>query len=128
MGAGTSWKPIMDRILIHDLQARCLLGVNEEERREKQEVVINLSIFTDLAQAGKSDHLDDTVDYRGLKKRILHMVENSQYHLVEALAEAIAAICLEDQKIFQIQVKVEKPSALRFARSVGVEITRARKE
>ena len=85
----------MDRILISDLRARCILGVDEEERREKQEVVINLALSTDLRKAGSSDRFEETVDYRALKKRIVSMVEGSQYHLVEALAEAVAGICLE---------------------------------
>jgi len=116
----------MDRILIKDLRARCILGVTDEERREKQDVVINLALSADLHRAGKSDRFEDAVDYRGLKKRVIAMVENSQYYLVEALAERIAEMCLEHPAVAQAQVTVEKPSALRFARSVGVEITRQR--
>ncbi len=66
------------------------------------------------------------VDYRAVKKCILSEVEQSQYYLVEALAERIAGICLENPGVQRAQVTVEKPSALRFARSVGVEITRER--
>jgi D-erythro-7,8-dihydroneopterin triphosphate epimerase len=117
---------MMDRILIRDLSARCIIGINEEERREKQDVLINLIIFADLRQAGKSDRFEDSVDYRALKKRILSMVEGSKYHLIEALAEEIAAICLEEKTVLQVQVRVDKPYALRYARSVGVEITRKR--
>ena len=117
----------MDRILIKDLRARCILGINDDERREKQDVVINLALSADLHQAGKSDRFDDAVDYRSLKKRILALVEDSSYYLVEALAERIAEVCLEHHPaIVQAQVTVEKPSALRFARSVGVEIARDR--
>lgn len=117
----------MDRILISDLLVRCIIGVNEDERREKQDVVINLAISTDLARAGKSDRFEDAVDYRDLKKRIMALAESSRFYLVEALAEAVASLCLEHPAIAQVQVKVEKPLALRFARSVGVEITRSRK-
>ncbi len=116
----------MDRILISDLSARCIIGINEEERREKQEVLINLTLLADLRPAAKSDRLEEAVDYRALKKRLLAMVEGSQYYLVEALAEAIAAICLDEPRVQQALVRVEKPSALRFARSVGVEIHRER--
>jgi len=117
----------MDRILISDLLVRCIIGVRDEERREKQDVVINLSLFADLAKPGKSDRIEDAVDYSAVKKRILRMAENSQFFLVEALAEAIAEICLEQPALSRVQVRVEKPSALRFARNVGVEITRERK-
>lgn len=116
----------MDRIRICDLLVRCILGINESERREKQDVVISLIIHTDLCKAGKSDCIEDTVDYRALKKRVLAMAEGSQYFLVEALAEAIAELCLDQQGVQQVDVCVEKPHALRFARSVAVEITRRR--
>ncbi len=116
----------MDRIRICDLLVRCILGINESERREKQDVVISLALYTDLHKAGKSDRIEDTVDYRALKKRILPMVESSQYFLVEALAEAVAELCLDQQGVRQVDVRVEKPNALRFSRSVAVEITRKR--
>ena len=116
-----------DRILISDLLVRCIIGVNDDERREKQDVVINVAMSTDLSKAGKSDRIEDAVDYRALKKRIVSLAENSQFHLVEALAEAVAEICLEHGAVSRVQVKVEKPTALRFARSVGVEIIRDRK-
>lgn len=116
----------MDRILICDLLVRCILGINDNERREKQDVVINLTLYTDLHKAGKSDRIEDTVDYRALKKRVLSMVESSQYLLLEALAEAVAELCLDQHGVRQVNVRVEKPLALRFARSVAVEITRKR--
>ena len=116
-----------DRILISDLSARCIIGVHEDERREKQDILISLAITADLSKAGKSDRFEDTVDYRVIKKEILKMVEGSSYHLVEALAEAIADLCLGYRGVLDVQVRVEKPTALRFARSVGVEIRRMRR-
>lgn len=116
----------MDRICICDLHVRCILGINQDERHEKQDVVINLTIHADLRPAGKSDRLEDTVDYRALKKRILVMVEESNYRLVEALAEAIASLCLDHPGVARVDVRVDKPHALRFAESVAVEITRER--
>ncbi len=117
----------MDRIMISDLAARCIIGVNEEERREKQDVLNNIILYADLSKACRSDRFEDTVDYRSIKKRIVKMVEESKYFLVEALAEAVAGICLSDPKVVEAKVRVEKPSALRFARTVGVEIIRSRK-
>jgi len=116
----------MDRILIKELRARCLLGVSQEERRDKQEVVINLALGVDLHLPGRTDRFEDAVDYRALKQRVLEAVENSQFRLVEALAQAIADLCLEYPAVQQVTVEVEKPSALRFARSVSAEITRGR--
>ncbi len=116
----------MDRILIRDLLVRCVIGVTPEERRQKQDVLINLSLALDLRKAGMSDRLEDTLDYSALKKRILARVEESQFQLVEALAETVAGICLEQSMVRRVKVRVEKPTALRFARSVGVEILRKR--
>lgn len=116
----------MDRTIIGDLRARCIIGVYDEERREKQDVVINLVLFSDLAAAGRSDDIADAVDYRAVKKKVLALVEGSSYRLVEALAEAIADSCLGHPGVKQVQVRVDKPGALRFARTVGIEIMRPR--
>ncbi|MHB0937868.1 MAG: dihydroneopterin aldolase [Armatimonadota bacterium] len=118
----------LDKIVIKDLLARCIIGVNEDERREKQDVLINLALFADLRPSGRSDDLADSVDYRSIKKQVLALVEASRFYLVEALAEHIAEQCLAHHRVQRVQVTVEKPSALRFARSVGVEITRDRTE
>lgn len=118
----------MDRILINDLLTRCIIGVNPEERRDKQDVVINITLGIDLRRPAQTDDLYDTVDYSALKKRIIRMVENSTYHLLEALTTHIIDYCFAEPTIQQVRVTVEKPTALRFARSVGVEITRERTE
>ena len=80
----------MDRILISDLLVRCIIGINEDERKEKQDVLINLALSADLAKAGKSDRFEDAVDYRAIKKKVAAMAEGSHFFLVEALAEAVA--------------------------------------
>jgi len=116
----------MDKIFIDGLLLRCILGTEQEERREKQEVVVNVVLRADVRAAAASDNFEDAVDYRAIKKRILAMAEASSFHLVEALAEAVARICLEHPKVQEAQVRVEKPTALRFARSVGVEIVRGK--
>jgi len=116
----------MDRILIKDLMLRCIIGLSNEERREKQDVLINLVLWTDLTRAAVTDNIEDTVDYAALKKRIITLVEGSQFHLAETLADRIASLCLEPPSVQQVQVTLEKPTALRFAHSVGVEITRTR--
>ena len=115
-----------DEILIRDLKFRCIVGVNEEERRTVQDVVANIVLHADLRKAGRTDDLTDTVDYKALKLRILEMAEHSQFHLVEALAQNIADICLREDRVQRATVTVEKPTALRFARTVGVKISRSR--
>ena len=114
----------MDKICIRELTARCVLGVSEEERRERQDVIISITVYADLKSASASDGIGDALDYRALKKRVLAVVENSNFHLLETLAEAIAEMCLREDKARKVTVVVDKPGALRFARSVGVEITR----
>ncbi len=114
----------MDRIIITNLCTRCFVGVNADERREKQDVTINLSIYGDFRTAGRTDRFEDAIDYRALKKRVLALVENSKYFLLEALVEAVARECLATPGVRKAQVRIDKPSALRFAQSVGVEIER----
>jgi len=117
----------MDRIYITDLTLHCIIGVFQEERREKQKLVINVTMDADLAAAGRSDDLADSVDYKAVKKRIMGVVEGSEYHLIESVAHRIADTCLEDPGVSRVQVRVDKPGALRFARSVAVEIEGSRK-
>ena len=117
---------IEDEILIRDLRFRCIVGVNEEERQTQQDIVANIVLHADLRKAGRTDSLADTVDYKTLKRSILEMAEHSQFRLIEALAQSIADICLKGNRIERVTVTVEKPGALRFARTVGVKITRSR--
>lgn len=114
----------LDRIHIRDLRLRCIVGINPEERQKKQDVEINITLHTDLRTAGKTDAIQDTVDYRSIKLRVVEEVEASSFFLVERLAEHIARLCLADPKVLRVRVLVEKPVALRFARTVGVEIVR----
>jgi len=115
-----------DRVFIRDLAMRCIVGVDEYERREKQDILVHLTLHADLRKAGRTDLLEDTVDYRAIKKRILHLVEESRFRLIEALAQSIADECLRDERVERVEVVVEKPGALRFARTAGVEIVRHR--
>jgi D-erythro-7,8-dihydroneopterin triphosphate epimerase len=115
-----------DRIYICDLVVRCIVGIDEQERQEKQNVLVHITMDVDLRQAGRSDALEDTVDYRALKKRILQSAEGSHFRLIEALAQTIADECLKHARVERVKVAVEKPGALRFARTVGVEIVRSR--
>lgn len=116
----------MDKIFIRDLALRCIIGIYPEERREKQDVVINVEMHADLRKAGRSDDLNDTVDYKSIKKGILKLVERSGFQLIESLAEHIADLALADAKVQQVTVTIDKPGALRFAKASAVEITRGR--
>ena len=116
----------LDRIHIKDLLIRCIVGIYPEERREKQDVVINITLYADLSAACRSDRIEDSVNYKAVKKKVIALVEQSSFFLIERLAEGVAALCLEEPRVVRAQVVVEKPGALRFARTVGVEIVRER--
>jgi len=119
---------VSDRIQIKDLLLRTIIGINEEERRNRQDALINITLYADTRAAGGSDDIQDAVNYRTITKRVIERVEESSFHLVEKMAAEIASICLEDPRVEAVDVRVEKPGALRFARSVGVEIHRTRSD
>jgi FolB domain-containing protein len=118
----------MDKILIRDLVARGIIGVNDWEREKPQEILINVVLFVDLRPVGASDQLEEGVSYSTVAKKLLAHAETAQRLTVEALATDLARLCLEDPRVQRVQVRVEKPGAVRFARSVGVEIERGRAE
>jgi dihydroneopterin aldolase/D-erythro-7,8-dihydroneopterin triphosphate epimerase len=115
-----------DQILINDLFLRTIIGVNDDERSNRQDVLINLALDVDTRPAARSDDIADAVNYRSLAKQVIELVEDSQFFLVERMAEEIAQLCLRDPRVTKVAVRVEKPAALRFARSVGVSIERSR--
>ena len=117
----------MDFIHIRDLSLRCIIGIFPEERVTLQEVVLNLRLATPaVAAAARTDRIEDTIDYKTLKQRLITFVEASSFNLIETLADRVAALCLEDPRTLEVQVTVDKPGALRFTRSVAVEVTRRR--
>ncbi|MCA9074148.1 MAG: dihydroneopterin aldolase [Planctomycetaceae bacterium] len=115
-----------DFIDITDLHMRTIIGINPDERVNKQDVYVNVTLETDCRPAAASDDINDAVNYRDLCKDIIDLVEGSSFLLVERLAEEIAKICLADERVQWVRVKVDKPGALRFAQSVGVTIERCR--
>jgi FolB domain-containing protein len=116
----------MDQIIIRDLLARGIIGVNDWEREKPQDILINIVLFADLRQACETDDLNHSVSYRTIAKRVQQHAETSARLTVEALAADLANICLEDPLVERARVRVEKPGAVRFTRSVGVEVERSR--
>ncbi len=119
--------PLWDSIEIKDLLLRCIIGINESERIAKQDVVINITLWGDLRPVAASDDIEKTVNYRTITKKLVEHVEASRYFLLETLTERIADICLQDARVRRVAVSVDKPGALRFARSVGVHMEREQK-
>jgi D-erythro-7,8-dihydroneopterin triphosphate epimerase len=118
----------MDKIRIEDLHLRCIIGIFPEEREKKQDVLIQATLHTDLQRPGETDDVADTVDYKGIKNSIVELVESSEFLLIERMAASIAWICLADEKVERAEVRVDKPGALRFARTVSVEVERTRED
>ena len=118
-----------DRIYIRDLALRCIIGIYPEERVNLQDVLLNVTMEVDShATAAASDDIQDAVDYKTITKKLIKHVENSEYNLIETMAERCAEICLKPKGVNQVTVTVDKPGALRFARSVAVEVTRKRQD
>jgi D-erythro-7,8-dihydroneopterin triphosphate epimerase len=115
-----------DILFIQDLLVRTIIGVSEDERRDRQDVLVSVQLETDTSAPGRSDEMRDAVNYRTISKNIIALAEGTNYVLVERFAEEIALLCLQDQRIRNVTVTVEKPGALRFARTVGVTIQRGR--
>lgn len=116
----------MDKVFIEDLLLRGIIGVSERERSQPQDIVVNIVLLTDTSAAGKSDDINDSVNYRTVAKSIISHNEKVSRYTVEAFAADIADICLEFPLVEEVIVRVEKPGAVRFSKSVGVEIHRKR--
>lgn len=114
----------MDEIFINDLLIRGVIGISEREREQPQDILVNIVIYSDIHKAGATDNVNDSVNYRTVAKKILAHTEKVSRYTVEALATDIAGLCLEESGVLGVKVRVEKPGAVRFSRSVGVEITR----
>lgn len=114
----------LDKIIIRDLLTRGRIGISDSERAAPQDILINAVLFTDTRKAGQTDSIDDCVNYSTAAKQIIAMAEQNQKKTVEAFAADIAEMCLSHSLVQKVMIRVEKTSAVRFARSVGVEIER----
>ena len=116
----------LDRLSIRDLRVRARVGVTAGERRLPQEVLVTLTLAADLAKACRSDRLRDTIDYKAIKKAVLAECEAKSYRLIERLAQRIAELALRDPRVERVEVTIQKPGALRFARCSEVAVIRGR--
>ena len=116
----------MDQVLIKDLLVRGVIGISDTERANPQDILINVVLYADISAAGESDKINDCVNYRTVAKKLFAHAEKAARFTVEALATDLAKICLGEPGVQGVRMRVEKPGAVRFARSVGVEIERFR--
>jgi len=118
----------MDTIFLTGLTAECIIGIWDWERKIKQKVVIDLEMGTDIRKAAASDHIDDTLDYKKVSKRLLQFVSESEFQLVETLIDRIAQIILTEFNVPVVKVRLNKQGALRGSRDVGIVIERRRED
>jgi dihydroneopterin aldolase len=118
----------MDIIFLTGLTAECIIGIWDWERKVKQKVVVDLEMGADIRKAAASDHIDDTLDYKRVSKRVLQFVGDSQFQLVETLAESIARIIVTEFAVPWVRVKLNKQGAIRGSRDVGILIERRRED
>jgi len=117
---------VRDKVTIRDLKVDCVIGIQPKERVMRQLVILNITMWCDHSKAARSDDIDDTVDYKILKDRLVEDIGETEYFLIERMAERIAEICLADARVGRVVVTVDKPGALTGARSVAVEVDRQR--
>ncbi len=119
----------LDRVQIKDLSVMGIIGINPDERLEQQEILVNVTLWADTGPAAASDAIEDAVNYRTINKALIAHLEGGAPMLVERLATELVEICFEtDGRVQEVEMTVEKPGALRHARSVGITIKRRRQD
>ena len=118
----------MDIVYLNELRVDTVIGIYEWERRTRQMIILDIEMGTDISKAANSDDINDTLDYKAVSKRLFEFIGNSEFELVEKLAESTAAILLEEFKIPWCRIKVNKQGAVKGVRDVGVIIERGRKD
>ncbi|MBZ0306980.1 MAG: dihydroneopterin aldolase [Anaerolineae bacterium] len=117
-----------DQILIQNLRLRCLIGFSPHELKDKQDVIITMTLFTDTRRAGETDNPEELLNYRTVNKAVIQHVEAAAYKTLEALANSIARLVITQHGVEHLKVEVYKPGALRFTDNVGVIIERTRED
>jgi FolB domain-containing protein len=113
-------------VYIEDLRLRATVGTNDWEREQKQDIIINISFRYDAEEAAQEDAIRAAVDYKAIKMEIITFVENSGFFLLERLCRDILNLILEKDRVLWARVRIDKPNALRYAKSVAVEMERGR--
>jgi len=118
----------MDIIFISDLRIETIIGIYDWERKVKQTVSLDLEMATDIRAAAATDSIEDTLNYKAVAKRLIAFVGDSEYQLVETLAEKIAEIVVDEFNVSWLRLKLHKPGALRGSRDVGIQIERGTRD
>jgi dihydroneopterin aldolase len=115
-----------DTVFLHDLRIETIIGIWDWERKIRQTVSIDLEMGADVRLAAAHDDIEHTLDYKAVAKRIQSLVGDAEFNLVETMAERIAEVVLTEFNVPWVQVRVNKPGAIRNARDVGVSIFRSK--
>ena len=114
----------MDIVFIRELQIETVIGIYDWERKIRQIISLDIEMAADIQQAAKTDNIDDTLSYKTVAKRLIEFVEQSEFELVEALAEKICSIILEEFSVPWVKLSLSKPGAVSGSKAVGVVIER----
>ena len=116
---------VMDTVFIRDLRIETVIGIYDWEREIHQTVCLDLEMATDIRRAAQTDSIDDTLDYKSVAKRLIQFVGESEFQLVETLAERVAEIVLKEFDVPQVKLRLSKPGAVTGSQDVGVIIERS---
>ena len=114
----------MDLVYIHDLEIDTIIGIYDWEREQKQTITINLEMGTDIRAAAASEDIEKALDYKQVAKRLIAFVEPAEFLLIEAMAEQIAQLVMDEFKVPWLKLQLGKPGAVTGAKDVGVIIER----
>jgi len=112
------------RYFLHDLTIETIIGIYDWERKEKQSIILDLDMGADVANAARTDAIEDTLNYKAVAKRVIEFVGESDFQLVETLAERVAEIVLNEFDVEWLRLRVNKKGAVRYAGDVGIIIER----
>jgi D-erythro-7,8-dihydroneopterin triphosphate epimerase len=114
-------------IRVKNLLIRTFIGFNADELKDKQDVIINYTIEVDVPEkALQQDEPDEIYDYKTITKKVIKMVQEGKFKLLEVLTKRILDVIMEDKRVTWAKVEVDKPHALRFAQSVSFEMERTK--
>ena len=119
-------KAAVDKVFIEGLEIEALIGIYDWERRIRQPLLFDVEMAFDNRKPAATDAIEDTLNYKDVSKRLIDFVSQSDFGLVETLAERCAALILDEFGVQQVRLKLSKPGAVRGARAVGVIIERSR--
>ena len=118
----------MDIVYIQGLEVTTVIGIYDWERKIRQTVCIDLEMARDIRKAAASDAIEHALDYKAVSKRLIAFVEESEFLLIETMAERIAQIVREEFGVPWLRLRLGKPGAVTGARDVGVIIERGSRE